>query len=845
MKSISRWRLWRNKKKQSHFRSSRRAHRRWGLEPLEGRRLMAVDLPATFTVDTNHNGIFDVSEIEALSQSLDNGTYIFAKLDFGQYYVRVAPNPPGRLAANETLMTLNFRGSVSGVKWDDLNGNAARDAGEPGVAGVRIFADLNSDGRFTNDEPSTLTGVDGSYRLVLTPGVYAIREVLPAGTVQTFPLGAETAGVAQALQFAGQTLSAKVEGAAAVYHNAANPADVNADGMVSVLDALNVVQGLRGGIRSLAEGEEGGAGSHFVDVNGDAVLSIADLLGVIEVLRGEGEASAQNDRPGVQTPDPFTISSNTTQRVLPVLDNDTGGGALTITGLGTLETGIMGLTAQGDHGGVITVQSGGAQGNDVVLYTPQPDFFGIERFIYQVRDASDNTLDQAEVTVEVVPDRDYASFTYQVFMSDGVTPASSVEIGQEFIVRAFVKDDRTNFTPTANRGVFSPYLDFTYSEALLDLVTVPSMTNPHGFSRDVRFGPQYQELVSIDAFGNGVIDEIGAAQTNGFEINTQPLGPNPVAFFDARFRATAVGTAVFAGNRADDPAHQFVFFRPSNLEPLDPDFIDFGQLSLTITPPVGAVPDNFVRNEDLQGPAGSELINPVLDLLANDAPFVAGQPLSIAGLGPNNANAIVTASGGQVEIINGGQAVRYTPAPNFNGSDSFSYRVTDGQRTETALVNVTVVPQNDAPVAGDDTVAADNESVLTIAAPGVLANDTDIDGDTLAVTGFQAVSSLGAAVSVNPSGRFTYNPTVSAQLQNLMPGEVLIDTFTYTVSDGNGGVDTGMVRVLVSLNTGGAHVIEILPGVDVANINFGNMRLQPEGELEDAIHAIAADLTAT
>jgi VCBS repeat-containing protein len=124
----------------------------------------------------------------------------------------------------------------------------------------------------------------------------------------------------------------------------------------------------------------------------------------------------------------------------------------------------------------------------------------------------------------------------------------------------------------------------------------------------------------------------------------------------------------------------------------------------------------------------------------------------------------------------------------------------------------------------------------------VLENDSDLDGDDVRVSAFQNVSALGAAVTVNANGQFNYDPRGSAQLQNIAPGEVLTDTFTYTISDGNGGSATATVRVFVSRNTGGAHVVEILPGRETTNINFGNRRLQTPAALQGAIDLIAGDL---
>ncbi|MEZ6125082.1 MAG: SdrD B-like domain-containing protein, partial [Planctomycetaceae bacterium] len=78
---------------------------------------------------------------------------------------------------------------IHGVKYEDLNGNGIRDAGEPGVEGVTIFIDLNRDDVFDEGiEPSTLTLADGSYQFTgLDAGAYVVREIVPSGWIQTSP----------------------------------------------------------------------------------------------------------------------------------------------------------------------------------------------------------------------------------------------------------------------------------------------------------------------------------------------------------------------------------------------------------------------------------------------------------------------------------------------------------------------------------------------------------------------------------------------------------------------------------------------------------------------------------
>ena len=67
----------------------------------------------------------------------------------------------------------------------------------------------------------------------------------------------------------------------------------------------------------------------------------------------------------------------------------------------------------------------------------------------------------------------------------------------------------------------------------------------------------------------------------------------------------------------------------------------------------------------------------------------------------------------------------------------------------------------------------------------------------MSVTGFSGTSALGATVNVDTDGGFDYDPTSSATIQNMPPGLTFVDTFVYTVSDGQGGSDFARANVRV------------------------------------------------
>ena len=107
------------------------------------------------------------------------------------------------------------------------------------------------------------------------------------------------------------------------------------------------------------------------------------------------------------------------------------------------------------------------------------------------------------------------------------------------------------------------------------------------------------------------------------------------------------------------------------------------------------------------------------------------------------AGTFATTQGGSVAIASDG-SFTYSPAANFNGTDSFDYRVTDGALTYTGTVTLTVTPVADAPVAIDDafTGRADTSISGNVLADNGAGADYDPDGDTLIVTA-AAVGMLG------------------------------------------------------------------------------------------------------
>lgn len=134
---------------------------------------------------------------------------------------------------------------------------------------------------------------------------------------------------------------------------------------------------------------------------------------------------------------------------------------------------------------------------------------------------------------------------------------------------------------------------------------------------------------------------------------------------------------------------------------------------------------------------------------------------------------------------NGDGTITYTPAADFHGGDSYTYTISDGNGEEdTASVSVTVLPVNDTPTAVDDSTSTNEDTAVTV---DVLANDSDPDGDALNVSSVD--NEANGSAQINSDNTVTFTP--SADFNGT-------GSFTYTLSDGNGGEDTATVAVTVN-----------------------------------------------
>ncbi|MFW1057271.1 tandem-95 repeat protein, partial [Vibrio parahaemolyticus] len=184
-------------------------------------------------------------------------------------------------------------------------------------------------------------------------------------------------------------------------------------------------------------------------------------------------------------------------------------------------------------------------------------------------------------------------------------------------------------------------------------------------------------------------------------------------------------------------------------------------------------------------------VAPVVDIKADSTNVVEDTPTIINVLGNDTFEGdgkVVSLDANNSPVngsvsVNPDGSVTYTPNDNYHGIDSFTYIVTSGGVSESTTVNVDVTPENDAPVAKDDTAITDEDTPVTI---NVLPNDTDVDGDKLSIESASVPKEQGTVEVVN--GKLVFTPTENFN------GDAEI---TYTVTDGQ---LTDEAKVTVTVN---------------------------------------------
>jgi large repetitive protein len=424
-------------------------------------------------------------------------------------------------------------------------------------------------------------------------------------------------------------------------------------------------------------------------------------------------------------------------------------------------------------------------GNGSFVYTPNANYNGGDSFTYYATDGLSNSLPATvSITVNSVNDAPVAvNDTYSVNEDNTLTVSAPGVLGNDTDV------DSGTLTATVltgpNHGTLTLNSDgsFTY---------VPN-TNYNGsdsFTYEANDGQTNSATATVNITVNSVND-VPVAVADNYSVNedgTLTVSGPGVLGNDTDADGDPITAILVSG-----PTHGSLTLNPDGSFTYTPDPNYHGGDSFTYKPNDGTadgtpVTVNLTVNSVNDAPVASDDNYSVNEdtALVISAPGVLANDSDVDG---DTLTAVVVASPTHGTLtLNGDGSFTYTPNANYNGSDSFTYKPNDGTTDgNTATVNITVNSVNDAPVANDDNYSVNEDSTLTIAAPGVLGNDTDVDGDTL--TASVVAGPAHGSLTLNSDGSFSYTPNADYNGP---------DSFTYKANDGTTSGNTATVNITVN-----------------------------------------------
>jgi CshA-type fibril repeat protein len=495
------------------------------------------------------------------------------------------------------------------------------------------------------------------------------------------------------------------------------------------------------------------------DANGtdSFTYTIADPSGENSTATVTVEITPVNDAP-VAVADAVATDEDTPLTFDPLVnDVDGDGDPLTITGVGAARLGTVAIDADGK----------------TLTYTPNPDANGTDRFTYTISDGELTSTATITVTVNPVNDdpvanddtattREDRAVTVNVLANDSDVDGDrltldSIVAGPENGTAAIVK----------GRIVYTPDQDFNDTDTL----TYRVADGKGGFDETTL-------TIGVTPVNDAPVATADAATTDEDTPVVVDVLANDTDVDDDALAVTGVGRARFGVVTIAEDGQSVTYTPNADANGTDSFTYTISDGALTstatVTVVVNPVNDAPVAADDAVTTREDEPV--LIDVLRNDTD-IDGDTLTVGRIVTPPAN-------GTVEIDAETGRLLYTPNADYNGPDSFTYEVTDGELTDTATVAITVTPVNDAPVAVADEASTDEDTPVLI---DVLANDTDVDGDTLRVASVARPGNGTAAIDAE-TGQVRYTP--NADFNGT-------DSFTYTVNDGQGGTATGTVTVTV------------------------------------------------
>jgi subtilisin family serine protease len=331
--------------------------------------------------------------------------------------------------------------------------------------------------------------------------------------------------------------------------------------------------------------------------------------------------------------DLYYFAANVQTQTLQVVNNDNKGtgGPVTITAIGPTSA-----------GGTLSISPGSA----TLSYRPLPGFTGVEQFTYTITNTS-GVSSTAQVTTFIGNTTSDDLVRYRLETTDlNGNPISSINVGQEYQVRAYVYDKRTAGVALADKGVYSANADLLYYSNMTFVKR--DAGNPLGFAAN--FNSSFPNARVGNVATESIIDEIGAILDSSLTVSGSRPGNVEQHIYTVTMVASAPGTAVFRTDPYDGPNSEVSLIEPATQVPFD----RVGHAVTTITINGSAEPAS--RGD---GAIAASVISPLREALRQEAAAVA--PANVAPASESTADAALaqwTAAPQEIEV------------PTYGGSTS-------------------------------------------------------------------------------------------------------------------------------------------------------------------------------
>jgi len=705
--------------------------------------------------------------------------------------VMAAPNRPPAALADQYTTTKNISliiGAGAGVLANDSDADGDGLVAIPGTSVSHGTLSFNANGSFNYTPAANFVGSDTfSYRVSdgkATSAVTVVTIIVTAPpnrtpisvadhyvTTKNTPLNVSAAGVlANDSDADSDPLVARL--ASSVSHGTLT---LNASGAFNYTPAANYV---------------GSDAFSYRVSDGKATSAVA----VVTIT-----VNPPPNSPPASTPDNYVTTKNTPLTIsagggILANDSDADGDGLVAQLVSSVSHGTLSLDANGSFN-----------------YTPAPNFIGNDAFTYR---ASDSKATSAVTTVTIAvnappntapvssPDQYVTTRNAPLNISamGGVLANDSDADGDGLVTVLVAPVSQGTLSFSANGGfIYIPALNFAGSDSFsyqasdgkaTSAVTVVSITvNTPPNSPPTAQADQYITTQNVPLN----LSAIAGVLANDFDADDDELAVVLV-------ESVSHGTLLLGANGS------------FNYTP-EPDFVGTDSFS-------------YFAN-DGSATSAVTVVTIIVNTLPNSTPtaqpddYITSRnvPLSVAavvGVFANDSDAdgdglvamlVGSAANGAVSLSGNGSFI-YTPSPNFAGTDSFWYQATDGKATSAVAVVTITVLSNSPPVARPDHYIATKNVPLSVSlTAGVLANDSDTDGDGLAA--LLVTSVTNGTLTLNQNGSFSYT---------LNRDFIGIDTFSYCAIDSQG--TSSVVVVTIIVNASGNRVPIVQPEQYVATNNL-------------------------